>query len=399
MADVFISYSRSDRDFVLQLVGALKTRGFSVWHDDRIDYGEEWWQRIEKEIVGCRFFLVTMSAEARESKWVRRELHVAEHHSKELFPILLNGEPFSMFLGTQYATLNDDGFLDAGFFDRLGGARIEPVSLAESGREFTRGQIEERAATVQRAAEARPDASLSELVLIASDGDHAIAALVTEALERAGVHGGALVFESKSVETTVEMVPGTWIERGFLSPYFVDEKHGLTGEYDYCRVLVHGTCIESLASILPLLEKTAQAGRSIVFIGGGLDEEVLATLVINKIRGTLKSAAVKEPDPGVLQEIGRLCGTPVVDDEAQLAAMKLQDLGEADVVVIEKDRTTILHRKCYRKNAISPGVAVLSMGGYSEGEIRENSLRALQALSAMQAYLRSSEGRTRFPSG
>src|SRR3970040_1197600 len=184
---------------------------------------------------------------------------------------------------------------------------------------------------------------------ISTNNDSEIGDLIADAMEKVGKDGVITVEEAKSLETYLETVDGMQFDRGYLSPYFVTNPDKMETELEEPYILIHDKKISTMKDLLPFLEKVAQAGRPLLLIAEDIEGEALATLVVNKIRGTLKVAGVKAPGFGdrrkqMLQDIAVLTGGQVISEEVgfKLENVVLTDLGSAKRIVIDKDNTTIV---------------------------------------------------------
>src|SRR5207302_334428 len=183
----------------------------------------------------------------------------------------------------------------------------------------------------------------------ASNNDKAIGNLIAEAMEKVGKDGVITVEESKSAETVLDVVEGMQFDRGYLSPYFVTDAERMECILEDALVLIHEKKISVMKDMLPLLEQVARAGKPLVIVAEDVDGEALATLVVNKLRGTLHAAAVKAPGFGdrrkaMLEDIAVLTGGKAVTEDLgiKLENIKVEDLGKAKKVTIDKDNTTIV---------------------------------------------------------
>ena len=193
---------------------------------------------------------------------------------------------------------------------------------------------------------------IAQVGTISANNDHEIGKLIAEAMEKVGKEGVITVEEAKGLETTLETVDGMQFDRGYLSPYFVTDPEAMEASMDAPYILIHDKKISSMKELLPVLEKVAQSGKPLVIIAEDIEGEALATLVVNKLRGTLKVAAVKAPGFGdrrkeMLRDIAILTGGNVISEEVgfKLENATLNDLGQAKRVVIDKDNTTIVDGK------------------------------------------------------
>src|ERR1017187_4699734 len=245
--------------------------------------------------------------------------------------------------------------------------------------------------------------------------------LIADAMEKVGKDGVITVEEAKGTETGLEVVEGMQFDRGYLSPYFVTNTENMEAELEDPFILIHDKKISAMKDLLPVLEKIAQQGRSMLIIAEDLEGEALATLVVNKIRGSLKVAAVKAPGFGdrrkaMLEDIAVLTGGTVISEERgyKLESADLSMLGQAEKISIDKDNTTIVNgdgnpdnikarvseiraqietttsdydkEKLQERLAkLSGGVAVLYIGAASEVEMKEKKDRVDDALHATRA--------------
>lgn len=262
---------------------------------------------------------------------------------------------------------------------------------------------------------------IHQVAAISANNDETIGKLITEAFEKVGKEGVITVEEAKGTDTTVEVVEGMQFDRGYISPYFITDAEKMQAELEEPYILICDKKISAMKDVIQILEKTAQSGRPLLMIAEDLEGEALATIVVNKLRGTLKVAAVKAPGFGdrrkeMLQDIAVLTGGIVVTEEQgyKLEAADLSYLGSAESVVINKDNTTIVggHGKKeditgrvnqikvqietttsdYDKEKLqerlaklSGGIAVLYVGAATELEMKEKKARVDDALHATRA--------------
>jgi chaperonin GroEL len=230
---------------------------------------------------------------------------------------------------------------------------VRNVAAGASAIDLKRGLDRGLASAVQALkALARPVISRREkaqVATISAHNDATIGELVADAMERVGGDGVITVEESKGTETTLDVVDGMQFDRGYLSPYFVTDPAAMEAVLEDAHVLVTDRKIHAVKDLIPLLEQVAKGGRPILFIAEDVEAEVLATLVVNQIRGVLKSAAVKAPAFGdrrkdLLQDIATLTGAELISEElgVRLEDVKLAQLGRAKRVVIDKETTTII---------------------------------------------------------
>ena len=262
---------------------------------------------------------------------------------------------------------------------------------------------------------------IEQVASISANNDNAIGSLIAEAMSKVKKEGVITVEEAKGTDTTVEVVEGMQFDRGYLSPYFVTNAEKMEADLDNPFILIYDKKISNMKDVLPVLEQTTQSGRPILIIAEDVDGEALATLVVNKIRGSLKIAAVKAPGFGdrrkaMLEDIAILTGGTVISEERgfKLENTTLEMLGQTDKIVVDKDNTTIVNGKgekdaiTLRINQIKAqmettssdydkeklqerlaklagGVAVLYVGAASEVEMKEKKDRVDDALHATRA--------------
>ncbi len=264
---------------------------------------------------------------------------------------------------------------------------------------------------------------IEDVARVSANNDDTIGRLIAEAMQKVNKEGVITVDEAKGTETTIEVVEGMQFDRGYISPYFVTDGEKMEAAMDSPFILLHDKKISNLKDILPILEQTAQSGRPLLIIAEDVDQDALATLVVNRLRGSLKICAVKAPGFGdrrkdMLEDIAILTGGNVIsaDKGMQLTAATMQDLGTANKVTVTKENTTIVNRDG-NKEAIASrvaqikaqiaqttsdydreklqerlaklagGVAVLHIGAPSEVEMKEKKDRVDDALSATRAAI------------
>jgi chaperonin GroEL len=262
---------------------------------------------------------------------------------------------------------------------------------------------------------------IAQVGTISANNDREIGNLIAEAMEKVGKDGVITVEEAKGLETTLETVDGMQFDRGYLSPYFVTDPEKMEAVLDDPYFLIHDKKISAMKELLPILEKVAQSGRPLLIIAEDVEGEALATLVVNKLRGTLKVASVKAPGFGdrrkeMLRDIAVLTGGQVISEEVgfKLENATLNDLGRAKRVVVDKDNTTIVDGKGKENDIqgrineikaaiekttsdydreklqerlakLSGGVAVINVGAATETERKEKKARVEDALHATRA--------------
>src|SRR5437867_8453529 len=190
---------------------------------------------------------------------------------------------------------------------------------------------------------------IAQVGIVSANGDATIGDLIAEAMEKVGKEGVITVEEAKGLETQLEVVEGMQFDRGYLSPYFVTDPDRMEAVLEDAYVLIHEKKISAMKDLLPLLEQIARSGKPLLVIAEDIEGEALATLVVNKIRGTLQTVAVKAPGFGdrrkaMLEDIAILTGSKLIAEELglKLENIALQDLGRAKRIVVDKDNTTIV---------------------------------------------------------
>ena len=197
---------------------------------------------------------------------------------------------------------------------------------------------------------------IAQIATISANNDKIYADLIADAMEKVGKDGVITVEEAKGVETTLEVVEGMQFDRGYISPYFVTDPERMEAVLEDALILIHEKKLSALKDLLPLLEQVAKIGKPLLIIAEEVEGEALATLVVNKLRGTFTACAVKAPGFGdrrkeMLKDIAVLTGGEVISEELgiKLENIKLQDLGKAKKVVVEKENTTIVEGAGARK--------------------------------------------------
>ncbi len=262
---------------------------------------------------------------------------------------------------------------------------------------------------------------IAQVGTISANNDPTIGEIIAEAMDKVGKEGVITVEEAKSMETTLDVVEGMQFDRGYISPYFVTNAERMEAELKDAYVLIHDGKISSMKTLLPVLERIANTGKPFVVIAEDVEGEALATLVVNKLRGTLSCAAVKAPGFGdrrkaMLQDIAILTGGQVISEEVglKLENAQLSDLGRAKTIRIDKDTTTIIdgagsqeaiqdrvkqiraqieettsdydREKLQERLAkLVGGVAVINVGAATEAEMKEKKARVEDALHATRA--------------
>lgn len=321
--------------------------------------------------------------------------------------------------GTTTATILAQSIISVG---------LKNVTAGANPMDLKRG-IDKAVAEVVKSLEAQKEAvgenydKIRQVARISANGDDNIGSLIAEAMEKVTKEGVITVEEAKGTETEVKVVEGMQFDRGYISPYFVTDTEKMNAEFEKPYILLYDKKVSTMKELLPLLEPVAQAGRALVIIAEDVESEALATLVVNRLRGSLKIAAVKAPGFGdrrkeMLEDIAILTGGVVISEEKglKLETATIDMLGCADKVTIDKENTTIVNG-CGSKEAIAErvnqikkliehstsdydkeklqerlaklagGVAVLYVGAASEIEMKEKKDRIDDALSATRAAI------------
>jgi chaperonin GroEL len=318
--------------------------------------------------------------------------------------------------GTTTATVLAQAIYREGLKNVTAGAN--PMDL-KRGIDIAVTKVIEHLKSISKEVEGRNE--IAQVGSISANNDMTIGNLIADAMEKVGKDGVITVEEAKGTETGLEVVEGMQFDRGYLSPYFVTNTENMEAELEDPFILIHDKKISAMKDLLPVLEKVAQQGRSMLIIAEDLEGEALATLVVNKIRGTLKIAAVKAPGFGdrrkaMLEDIAVLTGGTVISEERgfKLENATVSYLGTAKKVVIDKDNTTLVEgagkteeikkrineikaqiekttsdydkEKLQERLAkLSGGVAVLKIGASTEVEMKEKKARVEDALHATRA--------------
>ena len=262
---------------------------------------------------------------------------------------------------------------------------------------------------------------IAQVATVSANWDKTIGEIIADAMDKVGKDGTITVEEAKSIETTLEVVEGMQFDKGYLSPYFVTNAEAMEAVLENAYILIYEKKISSLKDLLPLLEKVAKAGRPLLIISEDVEGEALATLVVNKLRGTLQVCAVKAPGFGdrrkaMLEDIAVLTGGRLISEDLgiKLENIKIEDLGKAKRVTIDKENTTIVEgsgknqdiqgrvaqirrqidettsdydrEKLQERLAkLAGGVAVINVGAATETEMKEKKARVEDALHATRA--------------
>jgi chaperonin GroEL len=271
------------------------------------------------------------------------------------------------------------------------------------------------------AKDVKGNAMIAQVGTVSANGDATIGGIIAKAMDQVGKDGVITVEESRTMETSLEVVEGMQFDRGYLSPYFVTDAERMEASLENALILIHEKKISSMKDLLPLLEQIAKMGRPLLIIAEDVEGEALATLVVNKLRGTLNVAAVKAPGFGdrrkaMLEDISILTGGKVISEDLgiKLENVQVQDLGKAKKITIDKDNTTIVEgagkqadiegrvktiraqieettsdydrEKLQERLAkLVGGVAVIKVGAATETEMKEKKARVEDAMHATRA--------------
>jgi len=304
--------------------------------------------------------------------------------------------------------------------------RLENVAAVANTMDLMRGIVKAVTAIVENLKKqsekvGNDNKKIEQVASISANNDNAIGALIAQAMAKVGNEGVITVEEAKGTETTVEVVEGMQFDRGYLSAYFVTNTEKMQVELQNPYILIYEKKVSTLKDILPILESVVQSGRPLLIIAEDVDGEALSTLVVNKLRGSLKIAAVKAPGFGdrrkeMLQDLAALTGGTVISEDQgyKLENATIAYLGQAESITIDKDNTTIVGGKGEKENIsarvnqiktqventtsdydreklqerlakLSGGVAVLYVGAASEVEMKEKKDRIDDALHATRA--------------
>ncbi|MCG8602785.1 MAG: chaperonin GroEL [Verrucomicrobiales bacterium] len=318
--------------------------------------------------------------------------------------------------GTTTATVLAEAIYTEGLRNVTAGAN--PTSLQ-------RGILKAADALVGQLAEISTEVTdtkeIAQVATVSANWDTEIGNIIADAMDKVGKDGTITVEEAKGIETTLDVVEGMQFDKGYLSPYMVTDTESMVADLDDCLILIHEKKISNLKDMLPLLEKVAQSGKPFLIIAEDVEGEALATLVVNKIRGTLNVAAVKAPGFGdrrkaMLEDIAILTGGRVITEDLgiKLENVSVDDLGSAKSVKITKEETTIIEgegtsdaisgrvsqirrqieettsdydrEKLQERLAkLAGGVAVINVGAATETEMKEKKARVEDALHATRA--------------
>src|SRR6202521_1551429 len=318
--------------------------------------------------------------------------------------------------GTTTATVLAESIYKEGLRNVTAGAH--PTSLQRGINKAVEAVVAELAKISKKVSDRT---EIAQVATVSANWDRTIGEIIADAMDKVGKDGTITVEEAKSIETSLEVVEGMQFDKGYLSPYFVTNAEAMEVVLDNPYILIHEKKISSLKDMLPLLEKVAKAGRPLLIIAEDVEGEALATLVVNKLRGTLQVAAVKAPGFGdrrkaMLEDLAVLTGGQCITEDLgiKLENVKLEDLGRAKRVTIDKENTTVVEgagkqsdiqgrvgqirrqieettsdydrEKLQERLAkLAGGVAVINVGAATETEMKEKKARVEDALHATRA--------------
>jgi chaperonin GroEL len=318
--------------------------------------------------------------------------------------------------GTTTATVLAQAIFREG--SKMVAAGMNPMDLKRGVDQAVAALVEDLG---KQSKKTRTAEEIAQVGTVSANGDETIGNILSEAMEKVGKEGVITVEEAKGMETTMEVVEGMQFDRGYLSPYFVTDPEAMEVVLEDALVLLHEKKISGMKDLLPLLEQVSQQGKPLLIVAEDVEGEALATLVVNKLRGTLHCAAVKAPGFGdrrkaMLQDVGVITGGQVIAEELglKLENVTLKDLGQAKKIVIDKDDTTIIEGAGAKKDIegrcneirkqieettsdydreklqerlakLAGGVAVLKVGAATETEMKEKKARVEDALHATRA--------------
>jgi len=318
--------------------------------------------------------------------------------------------------GTTTATVLAQAIFRAGLRNVTAGAN--PMALQRGIDQAVENVVEE----LKKMSKSTKDKKeIAQVATIASNNDKTIGNLIAEAMEKVGKDGVITVEEAKAMDTTLEVVEGMQFDRGYLSPYFVTDPDRMEAVLEDCLILIHEKKLGVMKEMLPLLEQVAHAGKPFLIIAEDVEGEALATLVVNKLRGTLSCCAVKAPGFGdrrkaMLEDLAIVTGGKAITEDLgiKLENLKLDDLGRAKKVVVDKDKATVIdgggktgaiegrikqiraqieettsdydREKLQERLAkLAGGVAIVKVGAATETEMKERKARVEDALNATRA--------------
>ncbi|HXI02368.1 MAG TPA: chaperonin GroEL [Candidatus Saccharimonadales bacterium] len=317
--------------------------------------------------------------------------------------------------GTTTATVLAQAILREGMKSVTAGAN--PMDI-KKGIELA---VEKATAEIKKLSQKVSGKAIAQVGTISANNDTEIGEIIAQAMDKVGKDGVITVEEARSMDTSLEVVEGMQFDRGYLSPYFVTDPERMEAVLEDCYILIHEKKISNMKDLLPVLEQIAKVGKPLVIIAEDIEGEALATLVVNKLRGTLHAAAVKAPGFGdrrkaMLEDIATLTGGKCITEDLgiKLENIQMQDLGRAKKVTIDKDNTTIVEGKGknsdiearvgqirtqieettsdYDREKLQErlaklvgGVAVIKVGAATETEMKEKKARVEDAMHATKA--------------
>jgi chaperonin GroEL len=318
--------------------------------------------------------------------------------------------------GTTTATVLAEAIFREGLKNVTAGA--SPISLQRGIQKAVDAAVEQLAKIAKRV---KDKEEIKQVATVSANWDTTIGEIIADAMDKVGKDGTITVEEAKSIETTLDVVEGMQFDKGYLSPYFVTNAESMETRMDDPYILIFEKKISNLKDMLPLLEKVAKSGKSLLIIAEEVEGEALATLVVNKLRGTLQVCAVKAPGFGdrrkaMMEDIAILTGGRFISEDIgiKLESVGLEDLGRAKSVVIDKENTTIVEgngkssdiqgrvnqiRRAIEETTsdydreklqerlakLAGGVAVINVGAATETEMKEKKARVEDALHATRA--------------
>ncbi|MBN1674256.1 MAG: chaperonin GroEL [Kiritimatiellae bacterium] len=318
--------------------------------------------------------------------------------------------------GTTTATLLTEAIYREGLKNVTAGAN--PMSLKRGIEKAVETVVE---ALAKQSKKVKEHTEICQVATISANGDSTIGEIIADAMDKVGKDGTVTVEEAKSIETTLDVVEGMQFDKGYLSPYFVTNAEAMECVLEDAHILIHEKKISNLQDFLPLLQNIAKTGKPLLIVAEDVEGEALATLVVNKLRGTLQCCAVKAPGFGdrrkaMLEDIAILTGGRCITEDLgiKLENVKLDDLGRAKRITIEKENTTIVEgsgktsdiqgrvqqirrqieettsdydrEKLQERLAkLAGGVAVINVGAATETEMKEKKARVEDALHATRA--------------
>lgn len=318
--------------------------------------------------------------------------------------------------GTTTATVLAEAIYREGLKNVTAGA--SPISLQRGIQKAVDAAVEQLAKASKKV---KDKEEIKQVATVSANWDTTIGEIIADAMDKVGKDGTITVEEAKSIETTLDVVEGMQFDKGYLSPYFVTNAEDMEARLDDAYLLIYEKKISSLKDILPILEKVAKVGKPLLIIAEDVEGEALATLVVNKLRGTLNICAVKAPGFGdrrkaMMEDIGVLTGGKCITEDLgiKLESIGLEDLGRAKSIVVDKENTTLVEgygksseiqgrvnqirrqieettsdydrEKLQERLAkLAGGVAVINVGAATETEMKEKKARVEDALHATRA--------------